>query len=1022
VGILGLLFCLNTTSASGNLALNKPVVVSTVQTNTSLSGDKAVDGNLGTRWGSEFSSAPQWLYVDLQKNCQVTKIVLAWETASAKDYRVEVSTDAAHWVEIAQKSGMAPGPRTDILSNLSTSGRYVRVYATARTNPEWGYSLFELQVEGSEEALTPYQEWQARNFTPAQIAEGAGAPLAAPGGDGVSNLVKYAIGWDSPFAPPPAAIMPAIDVAPDRQASFSFRSLGRDLTYTVETSVDLRVWKRIFRVYNPTSLVQMVPLGNQATDTSLYARLRLELGNSGVNQKNLARYQDRQVFLAPDQNWREVLTLLPVAIWTEAGAVRAHPLLICHQEKPGNVAPLDSSRFITPNGTTVTLSGSPLLLGQPQPYTMRLSNTTAENIIAYITVGGYPPGQMNFESSDFRISRFDDGTWMFYDFPLAAGESKDWYFTVTKLQDSGGVDADSILSFNRQYKTRQIATNSILPADLSTALSGDGCVVEHAVNPLDYWTTVDTVVYVEDDYETALLAATYASLINAPLLIEGYNDHLYLGNKHVIAVGDVYPVAPERYTLESLRHKYLAATATDKILITNPDLTRCLGEYKSTILPNNSIEQLFGGTSLAAPILAAARQELLLTVKASDSTTVDRKLEEFITQSGIKPHYLTILASPLEIEQTIFWMRSDGPRHTSIDNTRYGNLDNDPAGFAELKTGRIYGFTISDVSTYIARVLNYDKLPLSDQHLFIGEGVGPRSDEQAAFYAQVFNEHGLPAQVRTYAAPAHGSDWANKRLIHTQAHGSPWSTGRVTTEMLPELQNTFIIAGSCSLLAFDDLRSRMAANYFGAELIRKGAVGVIGATDTNGFGFDSSILNRVLNSDAGAAFKQEQNYMRAYIKWYHDSFLPEEPPYSHSDILFLLGDPLLQLGINKPIVGEVSSVSTQQSANSVLIQAHTPSYSALIDSTPYCFIDGMPDLSPALQSNIILKIKPVSLFAQYRVQSAEVIQQPLHSPIVMAEQREEDGVYIYVNVWMDLRHQPVGVESTNPINLHLQEL
>ena len=75
----------------------------------------------------------------------------------------------------------------------------------------------------------------------------------------------------------------------------------------------------------------------------------------------------------------------------------------------------------------------------------------------------------------------------------------------------------------------------------------------------------------------------------------------------------------------------------------------------------------------------------------------------------------------------------------SIDNTIYGNIDNDITGFCELKTGRIYGFSISDVSSYIARSVFNDKLPQVTDYMFIGQGGASSSDRDAEAYANLFN-------------------------------------------------------------------------------------------------------------------------------------------------------------------------------------------------------------------------------------------------------------------------------------------
>ncbi len=131
------------TPADPNRALNRPVVVSSTES-SALSGSQAVDGNASTRWSSAYSD-PQWLQVDLGATYAVNRVVLNWETAYASGYRVEVSADASSWTSVYSTTNGDGG--TDDLS-LSGTGRYVRIYGTARATV-WGYSLWELQVYGT---------------------------------------------------------------------------------------------------------------------------------------------------------------------------------------------------------------------------------------------------------------------------------------------------------------------------------------------------------------------------------------------------------------------------------------------------------------------------------------------------------------------------------------------------------------------------------------------------------------------------------------------------------------------------------------------------------------------------------------------------------------------------------------------------------------------------------------------------------------------------------------------------------
>lgn len=59
--------------------------------------NKAIDGNVGSRWESDHGVDPQYLTVDLGNVYSVKDIAIYWEAASAKEYTVEVSADGSNF-------------------------------------------------------------------------------------------------------------------------------------------------------------------------------------------------------------------------------------------------------------------------------------------------------------------------------------------------------------------------------------------------------------------------------------------------------------------------------------------------------------------------------------------------------------------------------------------------------------------------------------------------------------------------------------------------------------------------------------------------------------------------------------------------------------------------------------------------------------------------------------------------------------------------------------------------------------
>jgi fibronectin type 3 domain-containing protein len=132
------------TAASGSLlSQGQPATASSAE-NGSFPAANAVDGNAGTRWSSAFSD-PQWLEVDLGATRTLTQVALNWESAYAKAFQIQTSTDGTNWTTIYSTATGAGGAVT---IPVSGSGRYVRMYGTQRAT-QYGYSLWEFQVFGS---------------------------------------------------------------------------------------------------------------------------------------------------------------------------------------------------------------------------------------------------------------------------------------------------------------------------------------------------------------------------------------------------------------------------------------------------------------------------------------------------------------------------------------------------------------------------------------------------------------------------------------------------------------------------------------------------------------------------------------------------------------------------------------------------------------------------------------------------------------------------------------------------------
>ena len=81
----------------------------------------------------------------MARRTPINQVMLNWETAYASAYQIQTSTDGTNWTTVYSTTNGTGGVQT---VPVSGSGRYVRMYGTARAT-QWGYSLWEFQVYGT---------------------------------------------------------------------------------------------------------------------------------------------------------------------------------------------------------------------------------------------------------------------------------------------------------------------------------------------------------------------------------------------------------------------------------------------------------------------------------------------------------------------------------------------------------------------------------------------------------------------------------------------------------------------------------------------------------------------------------------------------------------------------------------------------------------------------------------------------------------------------------------------------------
>jgi hyaluronoglucosaminidase len=108
---------------------------------TRFTPDHAIDGDASTRWSSNLTDG-EWLQVELAQSQRIGKVVLKWEAAYGKAYRIQTSPDGQTWTTAATVTGGDGG--TDVV-RLDAPAKFVRMQGDQR-GTGYGYSLYELEV------------------------------------------------------------------------------------------------------------------------------------------------------------------------------------------------------------------------------------------------------------------------------------------------------------------------------------------------------------------------------------------------------------------------------------------------------------------------------------------------------------------------------------------------------------------------------------------------------------------------------------------------------------------------------------------------------------------------------------------------------------------------------------------------------------------------------------------------------------------------------------------------------------
>ena len=161
-GLLNILSAYNWVAANvpppnPNLALNRPVTVSSYQDSTHT-GAMAVDSSQSTLWQTKQvkgknTLSSEWIEVDLGTSQDISQVNLSWDAYYATSYSIQVSNDHTSWSTVFSTS--KGDGATDTITFATMQARYVRMTSSSwnnSTNRNW---LKEVEVYAQPVTQTP---------------------------------------------------------------------------------------------------------------------------------------------------------------------------------------------------------------------------------------------------------------------------------------------------------------------------------------------------------------------------------------------------------------------------------------------------------------------------------------------------------------------------------------------------------------------------------------------------------------------------------------------------------------------------------------------------------------------------------------------------------------------------------------------------------------------------------------------------------------------------------------------------
>lgn len=534
----------------------------------------------------------------------------------------------------------------------------------------------------------------------------------------------------------------------------------------------------------------------------------------------------------------------------------------------------------------------------------------------------------------------------------SAGEIKKYPYLIVH-EEGEIVDPDSTVRFIDAYNPDRITLVGDFTSDFENLMASRYRRIINKVllkNRLLYWKSYKIVIYSADDYQTTLLASTLASFKNAPLIIKGNENiaGLRFNDKEVFALGGVEcPVkvksCTKLKTIEEIQTKINEIIKTDKIILVNTDdldyyytesddEQKPIEDYSSppenypsylvSELTGKRINRMFYKDSLIAPILAASKHELILFSPSSSTDAISKNLKTDIQKLKINPNYLTIIGNPFVIPQAVSDGKSAfGQGYREVDNSVYGDLDGD--FIPDVAVGRIYGITVSDTSSVIARSIFYDMLNPPKKSSFLWAPDFIEMLAETYILDSWTKKIGFLSKLNIIGNLdcASESECKSKRfdlksaleefsIIVYQSHGSPVGGGHgLDTRTLNlekiSLDSPIFLTLACATCSFD--RATVKSELFCLNILRRGGVAYFGAVEdfsATGVSIARNSISLIYSGKSlGKAIKEFKTILGYRSK-------NQGHQYINDAFFILLGDPtLVILGNNYEKLGFQDKIS-----------------------------------------------------------------------------------------------------------------